>query len=228
MSLTDYEIIGDPARLESGFGLDEIIRSEGYWWLPGANDNDVPGILEFDPDKGASLRLMGSLQGLEGITEPLDPELIHGLSSDGKLITLKDCGQTLGNIGGGGFSTSAYAVNTIFVGRYFERPEDVGFESLVVEYLHLGAWADSSGFDIKFVEEEREPKKRRIEVKHELPEEEGRYHPQRRARRRRAQGGEEGAPHPRPRQPGGLLRCCSWREARGPVDRVASDRPEAR
>jgi hypothetical protein len=36
--------------------------------------------------------------------------------------------------------------------------------------LHLGAWADSSGFDIKFVEEEREPKKRRIEVKHELPE----------------------------------------------------------
>jgi hypothetical protein len=171
MSLTDYEIIGDLARLESGFGLDEAIRFEGYWWLPGADDNGVPGILEFDPDKGASLRLMGSLQGLEDITEPLDPELIHGLSSDGKLITLRDCGQTLVNLRfGGGFSTSAYAANTIFVGRHFERPEDVGFESLVVEYLHLGAWVDSSGFDIKFVEEEREPKKRRIEVKHELPE----------------------------------------------------------
>jgi hypothetical protein len=127
--------------------------------------------LEFDPDRGASLRLMGSLQGLEGITEPLEPEIIQGLSSDGKLITLRDCGQTLVNLRfGGGFSTSAYAANTIFVGRHFERPEDVGFESLVVEYLHLGAWVDSSGFDIKFVEEEREPKKRRIEVKHELPE----------------------------------------------------------
>jgi hypothetical protein len=48
-------------------------------------------------------------------------ELIHGRSSDGKLITLKDCRQTLGNLRfGGGFSTSAYAANTIFVGRHFE------------------------------------------------------------------------------------------------------------
>ena len=150
--------------------MDEAIRFEGYWWLPGANDNVVPGILEFDPDKGASLRLMGSLQGLEGITDPHEPEIIHGLSSDGKLITLKDCGQTLGDLRfGSGFSTSAYAANTIFVGRHFERPEDVGFKSLIVEYLYLEAWADSSGFDIKFVEEEREPKEHRIEVKHELP-----------------------------------------------------------
>ena len=151
--------------------MDEAIQYEGYWWLPGANDNGVPGILKFDPDKGASLRLMGSLQGLEGITEPLEPKIIHGLSSDGKLLTLKDCGNTLNNLRfGGGFSTSAFAVNTVFVGEHFGRPEDVGFERLVVEYRHLGAWADTSGFDIQFVEEKKEPKNRWIEVKHELPE----------------------------------------------------------
>jgi hypothetical protein len=114
---------------------------------------------------------MGSLQGLEGFTEPFEPEIIYGLSSDGKLITLKDCGKTLGNLRfGGGFSTSAYAANTIFVGQHFERPEDVGFERLVVEYLNLEAWADSSGFALKFVEETEEPKRRWIEMKHELPE----------------------------------------------------------
>ena len=48
---------------------------EGYWWLPGASDNRVPGILWFDPDEGASLDLMGSLKGLEGIVNPLDPEI---------------------------------------------------------------------------------------------------------------------------------------------------------
>ena len=151
--------------------MDEAIQYEGYWWLPGANDNGVPGSLEFDPDKGASLRLMGSLQSLEGITEPLEPEIIHGHSSDGKLITLKDCRNTLSNLRfGRGFSTSAYAANTIFVGQHFERPEDVGFERLVVEHLHLGAWADATGFAFKVVEEEREPKKRRIEVRHGLPD----------------------------------------------------------
>ena len=151
--------------------MDEAIRYEGYWWLPGANDNGVPGILEFDLDTGASLRLMGSLQALEGFTEPFEPEIIYGLSSDGKLITLKDCGKTLGNLRfGGGFSTSAYAANTIFVGQHFERPEDVGFERLVVEYLNLEAWADATGFALKFVEETEEPKRRWIEMKHELPE----------------------------------------------------------
>ena len=41
---------------------------------------------------------------------------------------------------------------------------------MIVEYLHLDAWADDSGFNIKFVEETEEPNKRWIEMKHELPE----------------------------------------------------------
>jgi hypothetical protein len=71
---------------------------------------------------------------------------------------------------GSGFSTSGYAANTVFVGEHFERSEDVGFERLVVEYLHLDAWADTSGFDISFHEETEEPKRRWMEIKHELPE----------------------------------------------------------
>ncbi len=41
----------------------------------GAGDDRVLGILRFDPDEGASLDLMGSLKGLEGIVNPLDPEI---------------------------------------------------------------------------------------------------------------------------------------------------------
>jgi hypothetical protein len=51
--------------------MDEKFQYEGYWWLSGASDNRVPGILRFDPDVGASL----DLKGLEGIVNPLDPEI---------------------------------------------------------------------------------------------------------------------------------------------------------
>jgi len=120
--------------------MDEEFRHKGDWWLPGAAEHSVPGIVEFEPDKGTTLDLMGSLKGLEGIVDPIEPEIILGLSSDGKLLTLRDCSKILGNLRfGSGFSTSTFVANTVFVGEHFERPEDVGFERLVVEYLHLGA-----------------------------------------------------------------------------------------
>ena len=131
----------------------------------------MPGILEFDPDGGATLHLMGSLKGLEGIMKPLEPEIILGLSSDGKSVTLKGCGKTLGSLRfGSGFSTSTFSVNTVLVGEHFERPEDVGFERLVVEYLHLEAWAHQSGIQPSYFEETEEPKRRWMEMRHDLPD----------------------------------------------------------
>lgn len=91
--------------------MNEKFEYQGYWWLPGAGEDKVPGILKFDPDNGATLNLLGSLKGFEGLIDPLDPEIILGLSSDGKLITLKDCGRTLGSLAfGSGFSTSSVAL----------------------------------------------------------------------------------------------------------------------
>ena len=83
----------------------------------------MPGILKFDPGNGAIiLDLLGSLKGLKGVIDPHESEIILGLSSDGKLVTLKDCGRTLGNLAiGRGFSTSSFAVNEIFVGEHSSR-----------------------------------------------------------------------------------------------------------
>jgi len=151
--------------------LNEKFEYQGYWWLPSADEEKVPGILKFDPEDGASLDLLGSLKGLKGVIDPLEPEIILGLSADGKLITLQDCGKTSGNlVFGSGFSTSTFVVNTIFVGEHFDQAEDLGFERLVVEYLHLEAWAHESGFDISFNEEIEEPKRRWREIRHDLPE----------------------------------------------------------
>jgi ApeA N-terminal domain 1 len=70
-----------------GNALNDGFEYQGTWWLPGADIHKVPGILKFDPDAGATLNLLGSLKGLAGVTDPLEPEIILGISSDGRSIT---------------------------------------------------------------------------------------------------------------------------------------------
>ncbi len=55
--------------------MNEKFEYQGYWWLPSADEEKVPGILKFDPEDGASLDLLGSLKGLKGVIDPLEPEL---------------------------------------------------------------------------------------------------------------------------------------------------------
>lgn len=148
--------------------MNEKFEYQGYWWLPAEPDRRVPGTLKFDPDDGVGLEVFGSLESpKEGATNFLEPELILGLSLNGRLITLHL--RSPGVIPGlpGLVTYSYYAVDTIFVGEHFERSEDLGFERLSVEYLHL-AWARESGFDIRFNQELEEPKRRWREVRHDL------------------------------------------------------------
>jgi site-specific recombinase XerC len=103
---------------------------QGYWWLPDGCEEKVPGILKFDPDDGASLDVLGSLKGLEGTVDPLEPKIFLGLSSEGKHVTLKGCGKTRGTLRfGGGFSTSTFAVSTVFVGEHLGDNEDLVFST---------------------------------------------------------------------------------------------------
>src|SRR5215207_3162497 len=140
----------------------------GYWWLPDTPDNRVPGTLVFDPEEGATLDLLGSLRGLEGVMENLGPELILGTSSDGRSITLTGCDRDTGTLSiGGGFATSSFSADMVIVGEHFGRPEDVGFERLIVEYLHLDAWADTTGFEIEMIDD---PDTHPITVSHRIPE----------------------------------------------------------
>ena len=117
------------------YTMDEKFRYKGHWWLPGAGENGVPGIVEFEPDRGTTLDLMGSLKGLEGIVDPIEPEVILGLSSDGKLLTLKDCAKTLGNLRfGEHFEAFWQGFSEIFL----RKPQDIA--SFRGAYLAGATW----------------------------------------------------------------------------------------
>src|SRR4051812_30400415 len=125
--------------------MDEGFEYQGHWWTPGEPDEMLPGILKFDPEEGATLSLFGSLRA----PEEDDGVPILGLSVDYTPITLTNLnwppsipGMLPGTRRSG---TSTVVAGTVIVGEHFEREEEVGFERLIVEYLHLDAWAGVSG-----------------------------------------------------------------------------------
>ncbi len=154
--------------------MNESFEYQGYWWLPDTPEEQVPGILRFDPDEGATLNLVGSFGGIKGSSGTMEdlfpsPEsgLILGFSVNGKAITLSNCNMTRGSFGMPGFPTSTYSSSMIFVGEHFERPEDIGFEGLSVEYAHLEEWVSISGFVLKMPDD---PKDHPYVIEHQVPE----------------------------------------------------------
>ena len=123
---------------------------QGYWWIPDEPEKKVPGTLKFDPDKGAILDLLGSFKRDEAFVPLLEPKLMLGVTAKGKPIALQNCAETQSATTlGQGFETSSFHADAIFVGEHFQNPGDVGFERLIVEYLHLDAWAGVSGFELR-------------------------------------------------------------------------------
>lgn len=148
--------------------MDEGFEYQGHWWTPEEPDERLPGSLRFDPEDGATLSLFGSLRAPEGETDGIP---ILGLSMDNTPITLTNLIRppSIPGMPPGTRRTGISTVNAgmVIVGEHFDREEDVGFERLIVEYLHLDAWAGVSGFEIAFIDD---PDTHPITVRHELPD----------------------------------------------------------
>lgn len=154
--------------------MNERFEYQGYWWLPEEPEERVPGTLKFSPDEEVTLNLVGSFRGIKGSSGTMadlfpssESGLILGFSVNGKAITLRNCNMTRGSLRMPGFATSTYSSDMVFVGEHFERPEDIGFEGLSVEYAHLEEWAGISGFTLKMPDD---PKDHPYVMEHQIPE----------------------------------------------------------
>jgi hypothetical protein len=113
--------------------------------------------LKFVPKEGAILELMGFFdQNISSIkkqsgsylknVEMENIEIILGLSSEGKEITLHTCSiiqntQLIGK----GISKSKIIVSFVFVGFHFEKKEDIEFKSVFLNYHLLDEWVAIGG-----------------------------------------------------------------------------------
>lgn len=127
----------------------ESIQARGVWWLPASPDKRVAGTLEFHPDKGIELSLIGSFSGSTASFEPTTHELIHGIvepNSFGRLITLQRCFQTRFTFGFPGFMTETLLATVAFGGnRHLVDETDFLFKSATVRMVWLDDWVTNSG-----------------------------------------------------------------------------------
>lgn len=145
----------------------EEFEYKGIWWLPDKPEKQISGTLRFSPKEGAILDLIGSFKDIEDMHKDkmLEPEIILGIFSNGKNITLHKCFETKSNISFPGFSTSSFYANVVFVGAHFQKKEDIKFKKLSIHYSLLDEWVNISGFDIQPFSDKKE-----VVIKYKLPE----------------------------------------------------------
>jgi hypothetical protein len=127
----------------------EEFEYSGIWWLPENPDNKISGILKFHPVEDANLELNGSFKGPKDLNSFLQPNIILGITSNGKIITLYKCYESHFHISVPGFFCSSFIASVVFQGYHFEKEEDIIFNSLSLNYSHLEEWMRITGFNFK-------------------------------------------------------------------------------
>ena len=97
----------------------------GLWGFAGAIDR-LAGTLETYPDQMAKLTLAGSLRSTMDFNSEERYPVIHGLTPEGKLITLLDSVEVQYTASlMHGYPTQQLGTQLVFVGGLFSSPDDV-------------------------------------------------------------------------------------------------------
>lgn len=146
----------------------------GEWFLPSNKDYRIHGVLTFDPQDGIVLELYGSLNGDHFFPEFKDQEIILGLTSDSKQVTMYNCymtksgGATLVTNGESGKPSTTYSIRYLLIGLHVDKSDDLKFTQISSEIFNLGEWVGISGFKHQFDPEKI--KNHEITVEYILPE----------------------------------------------------------
>lgn len=123
---------------------------DGYWWLPENPDNQVVGRLFFGHQTRSELRLVGSFRGTFDALRQMGmagveyrPEIILGITGDGKKYTLFDCCNFDGQFGT--FVRESFLPAVVFEGKHFEKSDEIIFHQMTIRVAHLEDWYQTTG-----------------------------------------------------------------------------------
>lgn len=137
--------------------MDEI-EYRGEWWIPQKDTDEwVPeedaertaGVLEFNPDDGGNLDLLGAL--IDNGEPPREVDTIHGVTSHGEFVTLRDCfaGQSGLSVKGTTMRNQQVHVGEVFSNGLYKNGEPE-FRQLRVTYPLLEMWSQMESVVAKF------------------------------------------------------------------------------
>lgn len=161
-------------KLKKYYQMTENFKIIGEWFLPSNPGKRVHGTLEFKQEEGITLEIYGSLTSDIFFPELIDQEIILGLTSKSKQITLYGCnmtssgGATLVQGRESGKSSVSYSILYALEGLYVNEPSELLFDKVTCEIFNLDEWVGISGFDMPLDFEKI--KKHEINVNYKLPE----------------------------------------------------------
>ncbi|MEU6425622.1 HEPN domain-containing protein [Microbispora sp. NPDC046973] len=121
----------------------EEIDSLGVFWLPGRDEDQLSGRLQFDPIEGIDLVLVGEFESRLRSGEPI-PQIVGWIES--KQVTLDNCYFRGAHRRYPGVIESRFHANRLFVGHQFSQQE-LAFKSATVELAYLENWVNRSGIN---------------------------------------------------------------------------------
>lgn len=142
---------------------------EGQWWFAHNPDNKFSGKLKFEPSDGLVLDLKGRIRDFPyfmHIRELLYLDIILGISSHGRFITLYKCREKRTNVNPEliSFQESEFFINYAFIGIHFKEPNGIKFNKIILYLSHFKEWLNISGIDFDCLN------KKKIIIKYEEPE----------------------------------------------------------
>lgn len=125
--------------------LNEHAEVAGEWWAPARPGVVAYGRLIYSPDEGLELDL-ASGSDVIGLNEPVP--WIHGLTVQGRRVTLRNCfARSWTMTIPGGFAARVYAEQA-FVGMHAAAPVELSMLSLSARILSLSEWLGRSGLAV--------------------------------------------------------------------------------
>lgn len=128
--------------------MKEEFQLDGYWWLPGQEENQVFGQLNFVPGGKINLKLYGALNSPpeKAFIRPpefIEPIVIQGSdSSQGNDLTLYKCRQIGHSTTFTGLQTTSFIATAAFKGVLFKEDSEVKFRSVSVRFSNLEEWTN--------------------------------------------------------------------------------------
>jgi hypothetical protein len=125
------------------------LEFKGQWWVPDNYENIIYGTLKIIRGADTYLNLMGSFRH-ENHDGKKHYDIILGLSSDGKRITLNRCFEKYYSTGEPGFPISIYEIGVVFIGENFNHQADINLRKIRIRYPYIDEWVNHKFYDSQF------------------------------------------------------------------------------
>jgi len=136
--------------------IKETITRLGYFWIPGIEENKVPGTLTINDGGEIVVEILGLLDNnIEALNGKDDLSRVVGLLEGEGYITLLDCFYKNKTISFGTVSKSVVEASKAYFGLDFNKEEEIRFNKFDFSVEGLDEWVSKSGLAIAYTRDLR-------------------------------------------------------------------------